>query len=128
VLFTLAILGLLVLVTGYLVVARRVALSLGFFTELPDGACRGAGGMKHAIIGTGILAAWRASSGIPRGMAGVYLAEYDAGSWLATPVRFIADVLAGVPSIVVGILGYELLVVPLGHSTAGPGRWRWRSS
>jgi phosphate transport system permease protein len=73
------------------------------------------GGMNHATLGTAILVGLASLVGIPVGMlAGVYLAEYETDSWLATPVRFIADVLAGVPSIVVGILGYELLVVPLG--------------
>jgi phosphate transport system permease protein len=48
-------------------------------------------------------------------LAGTYLSEYSARSWLAAPARFIADVLTGVPSIVVGILGYELLVVPMGR-------------
>src|SRR5205807_2120466 len=52
----------------------------------------------------------------PVGMlTGIYLSEYSAHSRLASPVRFVADVLAGVPSIVVGVLGYELLVRPLGH-------------
>jgi phosphate transport system permease protein len=61
-------------------------------------------------------------AGIPLGiMTGVYLAEYRSGSWLTGPVRFTADVLAGVPSIVVGILGYELLVVPLGHFNGWAG-------
>jgi phosphate transport system permease protein len=116
ILFTVAILGLLALVTGYLISIGAASLSLDFFTETPSGMATGdIGGMKHAIAGTAILVGLASLVGIPVGMlAGVYLAEYEAGSWLATPVRFIADVLAGVPSIVVGILGYELLVVPLG--------------
>ena len=60
--------------------------------------------------------------GIPLGMlSGIYLSEYDSGSWLASPVRFIADVLAGVPSIVVGIIGYELVVVPFGDYNGWAG-------
>src|SRR5207237_4661664 len=59
---------------------------------------------------------------IPLGMlAGVFLAEYGTNSLLTAPVRFTADVLAGVPSIVVGILGYELLVVPLGRFNGWAG-------
>ena len=116
ILFTVAILGLLALVTGYLISIGAASLSLDFFTKTPTGMVTGdIGGMKHAIAGTAILVGLASLVGIPVGMlAGVYLAEYDARSWLAAPVRFIADVLAGVPSIVVGILGYELLVVPLG--------------
>jgi phosphate transport system permease protein len=54
-------------------------------------------------------------------LAGIYLAEYSANSVLATPTRFIADVLTGVPSIVVGILGYQLVVVPMGHYSGYAG-------
>ena len=72
--------------------------------------------MANALIGTLILIALASAVGIPIGMlAGIYLAEYSSNSWLGGPVRFISDVLAGVPSIVVGILGYELVVVPMGH-------------
>lgn len=122
VLFTVIILALLALVTGYLVYIGFNALSLDFFTELPSGRVDNVGGMRHAIVGTGLLVGLASLVGIPLGMlAGVYLSEYDVGSWLANPVRFIADVLAGVPSIVVGILGYELVVVPLGHYNGWAG-------
>lgn len=113
ILFTATILLLLVLVTGYLLSIGARSLSWSFFTELPSGDPRHPGGMRHAIEGTAILVALASLIGIPLGMlAGIYLAEYDVGSRLAAPVRFVSDVLAGVPSIVVGILGYELLVVP----------------
>ena len=79
-------------------------------------------GMRHAIEGTLVLIGLASLVGVPMGMlAGIYLAEYSHEQWLAGPVRFIADVLAGVPSIVVGILGYELLVVPLGHYNGWAG-------
>ena len=113
VIFTLIILTILALVIAYLVKIGASSLSLDFFTELPTGRHDDPGGMRHAIAGTAVLVGLASLVGIPVGMlAGVYLAEYDAGSLLAAPVRFIADVLAGVPSIVVGVLGYELLVVP----------------
>jgi phosphate transport system permease protein len=121
---TLLILSVLVVITGYLVSIGAKSLELGqllefkvppFFSELPTGDPHHPGGMKHAIVGSAILIGLASLIGIPLGMlAGIYLAEYDTGSWIAAPVRFVADVLAGVPSIVVGILGYELLVVPLG--------------
>ena len=64
------------------------------------------GGLKNALVGTGILIGLASVVGIPLGMlAGIYLSEYSAGSWLGAPLRFIADVLTGVPSIVVGHLG-----------------------
>jgi phosphate transport system permease protein len=113
--FTAIIVVLLVLVTGYLVSIGFKSISWDFFTQVAGGDPREPGGMKHAIVGTAILVGLASLVGIPMGMlAAVYLAEYNVGSKIAAPVRFISDVLAGVPSIVVGILGYELLVVPLG--------------
>lgn len=122
VLFTVVILGILGLVTGYLISIGGKSLTWDFFTQLPSGNPAHPGGMKNAIAGTGILIGLASLVGIPLGMlAGVYLAEYGTEWWLAGPVRFISDVLAGVPSIVVGILGYELLVVPLGHFNGWAG-------
>lgn len=120
--FTVLILTTLVLVTGYLLVMGFSSISLQFFYDVPQGDPNNPGGMANALVGTLILIVMASLVGIPLGMlAGVYLAEYDSGSWLATPVRFVADVLSGVPSIVVGILGYELLVVPLGGKNAFAG-------
>ena len=120
--YTAIILTLLVLVTGYLVSIGIESISWEFFTQVPSGDVTDPGGMKHAIAGTAFLIGLASLIGIPIGMlCGVYLSEYDTGSWLAAPVRFISDVLAGVPSIVVGILGYELLVVPLGHYNGWAG-------
>jgi phosphate transport system permease protein len=122
VLFTLLILTVLCLVTGYLVSIGAQALSWTFFTELPSGDPHYPGGMRHALVGTGILIALASLVGIPVGMlGGIYLAEYAEDGRLASTVRFVADVLAGVPSIVVGVLGYELLVVPLGHFNGWAG-------
>lgn len=114
------------LVAGYLVFKGAGSLSWEFFTALPSGDATDPGGMKHAIIGTLILTLLAAAAGIPIGMlAGIYLAEFASTGgrerWLAAPVRFVADVLAGVPSIVVGVLGYELLVVPMGHFNGWAG-------
>ncbi len=122
ILYTAIILTLLVVVTGYLVSIGLKSISWEFFTQLPSGDVTNPGGMKHAIAGTAFLIGLASLIGIPIGMlCGVYLSEYDTGSWLAAPVRFVSDVLAGVPSIVVGILGYELLVVPLGHYNGWAG-------
>src|SRR3954471_7466920 len=122
VLFTVAILALLALVTGYLLSIGAKNVSLEFFARLPTGLADDPGGMKHAVVGTAVLIGVASLIGIPIGMlSGVYLSEYDTGSWLAAPTRFIADVLAGVPSIVVGIIGYELVVVPLGHYNGWAG-------
>jgi phosphate transport system permease protein len=121
-LFAAAILLVLGLVTGYLISIGFSSLSLSFFTQEPSGDPAHPGGMLNGLVGTGVLIVLASLIGIPIGMlSGVYLAEYDTGSYLAKPVRFIADVLAGVPSIVVGVLGYELLVVPLGTFDAYAG-------
>jgi len=120
VLFALIILGILGLVIGYLVKIGAPHLSWNFFTKLPSGDPRDPGGMKNAVIGTLVLIALASTMGVPLGiLAGIYLSEYSGERWLTAPVRFLSDVLAGVPSIVVGILGYELLVVPL----SGPNGW-----
>jgi phosphate transport system permease protein len=114
---TVAILVILALVMGYLVSIGFKSLSVAFFTQEPKpaGATGYPGGMLNGIAGTAVLVALASLAGIPTGvLCGIYLAEYGANSWLAAPVRFVCDVLAGVPSIVVGILGYELLVVPAG--------------
>ncbi len=126
VLCTFIILALLVSVTSYLLAKGVRFLDWNVFTKvpIPPGMEGAPGGLKNALVGTVILIALASTIGIPLGMlAGVYLSGYSARSWMATPVRFIADVLAGVPSIVVGILGYELLVVPMGrfNGFAGAG-------
>lgn len=116
--FTALILLVLVAVTGYLVSIGFSSINKAFFTDtpIPYGMAGYPGGMANALLGTGVLIALASVIGIPIGMlAGVYLSEYSANSWLGAPTRFIADVLTGVPSIVVGILGYELVVVPMGN-------------
>jgi phosphate transport system permease protein len=115
---TVCILCVLALVMVYVLMKGLSHLSSDIFTELPipPGMEGAPGGLKNSLFGTGILIALAAAVGIPLGvLAGTYLSEYSARSWLAAPARFIADVLTGVPSIVVGILGYELLVVPMGR-------------
>jgi phosphate transport system permease protein len=115
------ILGILVLITGYLLVIGAGHLSWSFFFREPiaQGNPGFPGGMANGLQGTTVLIALASAVGIPVGvLAGIYLAEYDAGSMFVGSVRFIADVLAGVPSIVVGILGYELLVAPVHRNNA----------
>ncbi len=120
--FTVIILALLVLVTGYLISIGASALNWHLFTRTYDPTAPDLGGMANGLQGTIILIFIASVVGIPFGMlAGIYLAEYETGSWLVTPARFICDVLTGVPSIVVGILGYELLVVPLGGNNGWAG-------
>lgn len=107
---TATIVGLLLIITAYIAVKGIGGLTTAFFTHTPD---QNPPGILNGIVGTCILLLLASLVGIPIGMlTGIYLSEYDQGSRLASPLRFVCDLLAGVPSIVVGVLGYELLVVP----------------
>jgi phosphate transport system permease protein len=115
--FTGMILVLLGLVTGYLISLGYRSIDWSLFTSdpIPPGGAGFPGGLRNGIAGSAMLIGLASLVGIPLGMlTGIYLAEYNSRSVMIAPVRFVADVLTGVPSIVVGILGYELLVVPLG--------------
>jgi phosphate transport system permease protein len=97
-------------ILGYVVVRGLGALSVTFFTSLPDPATRG-GGVANAIAGTLEIVALATAIGVPTGvLAGLFLAEYK-DSPLARGVRFCADVLAGVPSILVGVFVYATFVI-----------------
>jgi phosphate transport system permease protein len=111
----------LVLIFGYLLAKGASTLSLDFFTKLPVPAGEEGGGMANAIVGTLILIGTASAIGLPIGIgAGLYLAE-SGGTRLATTVRFLADVLNGLPSIVLGIFAWQLLVRPVGHFSALAG-------
>lgn len=102
----------LIAVLGFVVVQGVGALSVSFLIDTPRPVGETGGGMANAIVGTLILMGIAVAVGIPTGVgAGVYLAEYGVGR-LATAVRFVADVLTGVPSITIGLFAYVLLVVP----------------
>ncbi|NUS96383.1 MAG: phosphate ABC transporter permease PstA [Gemmatimonadaceae bacterium] len=91
------------------------------FTAMPEPIGEEGGGMANAIVGTLILVGVAIVIGLPVGIgAGLYLAE-RRGTWLATTVRFLADVLNGLPSIVVGIFAWQFLVRPVGHFSALAG-------
>ena len=111
----------LVVILGYLLKEGAGALSLDFFTHMPRPAGEPGGGMANAIVGTLILVGVASLIGLPIGIgAGLYLAEHK-GTKLAEVVRFLADVLNGLPSIVMGIFAWEFLVKPLGHFSALAG-------
>ena len=90
------------------------SINLDFFTMLPPTPLPGAiGGLGNALQGTLILVGLATCIGLPIGLfSGVYISEYG-DNWYGTSVRFLGDVLVGNPSIVFGILGYILLVLPL---------------
>ncbi len=106
----------------YLIYKGASSLNLAFFTQLPKPVGEGGGGMANSIVGSGIVLALSSVLGIPVGIAGgVYLAEYGSGKLLGNVIRFTADVLNGVPSIVMGIVGYALVVVHQHHFSALAG-------
>jgi len=97
------------------------ALSLDFFTQTPKPVGEKGGGMGNAMVGTLMLLGMAAAFAVPIGIvAGVYLSEYKR-TRLASAVRFAADVLNGVPSIVIGIFAYAVAVLPFGHFSAVAG-------
>jgi len=107
--------GILLFLLGYLVYEGGSSLSLSFFTNLPTPVGEAGGGMANAMIGSAKLLLVAAAIGVPVGfIGGVYLAEIGTGR-LAFFVRYAADVLNGVPSIVIGVTVYGLVVVPMGH-------------
>jgi phosphate transport system permease protein len=106
----------------FFVVSQGIqALNLEFFTHLPQPVGEPGGGMANAITGTLILIALAALMAVPIGvMSGVYMAEY-AGSRLASSIRFAADTLNGVPSIVIGVFAYGVAVLPFKQFSALAG-------
>lgn len=97
------------------------SLNWDFFTKMPKPVGETGGGMANAIVGTLMLIGIASSLAIPVGMlSGIYLAEYSGGKF-ASVVRFTADVLNGVPSIVIGIFAYGLAVMPFKRFSALAG-------
>jgi phosphate transport system permease protein len=105
------------------VLARGLgALNLAFFTQMPTPPGISGGGLANAIVGTLGLTAVATLIAVPMGlMAGVYLAEFSDDSKAGDFSRFSANVLMGMPSIIVGIFAYTLVVVPLGHFSGYAG-------
>jgi len=119
---TVLVIAPLVAILVYLLYKGASSLNLAFFTHIPAPVGEEGGGMSNAIVGSGIVLALSSLMGIPVGIAaGVYLAEFGRGKLLATAIRFTADVLNGVPSIVMGIAIYSLIVLQQKHFSAFAG-------
>jgi phosphate transport system permease protein len=113
--------GVLLLILGYIISKGISYISVSFFFKLPKPPGESGGGVSNAIVGSLIIVGLASAMAIPTGVAaGIYISEY-AGSIAATIIRFTADVLAGVPSIVIGIFIYGILVVKMGHFSAIAG-------
>jgi phosphate transport system permease protein len=105
----------------HLIKAGAPYLRPSFFTNMPKPVGEPGGGMANAIFGTLVLIGIASAVGLPIGIgAGLYVAE-QRGTWLATTVRFLSDVLNGLPSIVMGIFAWQLIVRPMGHFSALAG-------
>ena len=112
---TIATAGVLVFVLGYLAVKGATYINLDLFTKLPTPVGEGGGGMANAIVGSAKVLAIATAIGVPIGfLAGVYLAEYGSRSF-AFVVRYTTDLLNGVPSIVIGIFAYTVIVLRAQH-------------
>jgi phosphate transport system permease protein len=123
ILFLAALVAIAPLLSVFAYVIRQgfPALNLDFFLELPKPVGVSGGGMANAILGSTVMIALAAAVGIPLGIGGgVYLSEYGTGK-LATTLRFSIDLLASVPSIIVGLFAYAMLVLPMKRFSALAG-------
>jgi phosphate transport system permease protein len=127
--FMLSLTGVCALVTvsvlffilGYLLWYGGKSLNWAFFTHLPSPVGETGGGMANAIVGSGKLLLLASLVGVPVGiLGGVYLAEFG-GQTFSFVVRYTTDLLNGVPSIVMGIFAYTVIVLPMKHFSALAG-------
>lgn len=119
-----ASLGLFMLLWILLTIFRRgvAAIDWDFFTHLPTPPGEPGGGLANAIVGTAMITGVATLIGVPIGLlAGIYLSEFGQDSRYANTIRFLANVLMGAPSIVVGVFVYTILVVPVGHFSGYAG-------
>ena len=111
----------LIMIFYYTISKGLTYLNVNFFTKLPTPVGETGGGMVNAIVGTLILIAIGGGIGIPVGIfTGTYLSEFGHNKF-GFIVRFLTDVLSGIPSIVVGVVAYTLVVIPMKHFSALAG-------
>ena len=117
----LGVVSILFFILGYLIWNGGRSLNWNFFTQLPKPVGESGGGMANAIVGSLKLLMLAALMGLPVGLlTGVYLAEFG-GKTFSFVVRYTTDLLNGVPSIVIGIFAYSLVVLPVKHFSALAG-------
>jgi len=118
---TLAVLTPLVIIFLHILKMGASSINLDFFTQIPKPTGETGGGMANGLMGSAIMIAMASCIGLPVGVLGaVYLTEYG-GTRMSTVIRFSADVLAGIPSIITGMVAYTLLVVPMKNFSALAG-------
>src|ERR1700678_2963148 len=119
---TIVVMAPLIAIFGFLLFKGASSLNVAFFTQIPRPVGETGGGMANSIVGSGVLLAIASLLGVPVGIAGgIYIAEFGRNKRLANMVRFTADVLNGVPSIVMGIAIYTMLVEGKGYSALSGG-------
>jgi phosphate transport system permease protein len=107
---------------GYLLYRGVGSINWAFLTQIPKPPGEAGGGMANAIAGSVYILLIASCMGVPLGIgAGIYLSEYGRGTRFGNLIRFTADVLNGVPSIIVGIVAYGLVVLSQGHFSALAG-------
>ncbi|RYZ74356.1 MAG: phosphate ABC transporter permease PstA [Proteobacteria bacterium] len=120
-LLSMAAIAPLFFIFSYAIYKGAPGLNLDFFTELPRAMGEEGGGMSNAIVGSAILIAMASAIGIPWGIAaGIYLSEYRQG-FTTRFLRFTTDLLTSVPSIIIGLFAYALIVVPFHGYSAYAG-------
>lgn len=118
---TLLVLTPLVLIFVHIVREGAGSINLDFFINIPNPPGESGGGMANGLVGSAVILFMASLIGIPTGIFGaLYLSEYE-GNRLAQVIRFSADVLAGVPSIITGLVAYTLIVVPMHGFSAVAG-------
>jgi phosphate transport system permease protein len=111
----------LIAIFTYLVVKGIGSLNLAFLTKIPTPPGETGGGMANAIVGSGLILLMATLIGVPLGIGcGIFLAEYARGRF-GNIIRFVSDVLNGVPSIVIGMAAYAIIVLRQGHFSALAG-------
>ena len=111
----------LILILGTLIIKGAGSINFAFFTRMPAPAGETGGGVAHAIVGTLLIVGTAGLIGLPIGIgAGVFCSEFSA-SKLATTTRFVADVMNGTPSIVIGVFAWTLIVARQKHFSGFAG-------
>jgi phosphate transport system permease protein len=114
--------GVLIWILSGVITRGLGALNLSFFTQLPAPPGMGGGGVANVILGTVAMTLGATLISVPIGLlSGIYLAEFGQESKVADQSRFSANVLMGMPSIIVGLFAYALVVLPLGHFSGYAG-------
>ncbi len=114
--------GALIWILSGVIIRGLGALNLNFFTQLPTPPGLSGGGVINAILGTLVLTMGATALSVPIGLlGGIYLAEFGQESRVADQCRFSSNVLMGMPSIIVGVFAYTLVVLPLGHFSGYAG-------